>query len=290
MNILVTGADGQLGRSLRVAVRDVRDRYFFTDIAELDITDAAAVRHAVSEHAVSVIVNCAAYTRVDAAEDDPVAAERLNVTAVRNLADAAAVCRATLIHVSTDYVFGGEMIDTPRTETDAVAPLGVYGCTKWRGEEAIRAAGCPYLILRTAWLYSEYGRNFVRTMLERMAAGAALKVVFDQVGTPTYARDLAGAIRRIVERRLYEGRDGTYHYTAEGLCSWFDFARRIAELGGYDPHCVQPCRTADYRSRAPRPAYSVLDKRKIRETFGLEIPYWEESLRTCIARIRSQKP
>lgn len=290
MNILVTGADGQLGRALRRATDASRDRYLFTDAAELDVTDREAVRRAVTEGRIDAIVNCAAYTDVDRAERDEAAAERLNAAAAGYLAAAAAERGVVLIHLSTDYVFGGAAEHTPRTECDPVAPLGVYGRTKRRGEEAVLASGCRHLILRTAWLYGECGRNFVRTMLARMAAGADLKVVFDQVGTPTYAGDLAAAIHRIVEERLFEGRDGIYHYTDEGVCSWYDFARRIAELGGYDPRCVRPCRTAEYPAAAPRPAYSVLDKSKFRRTFGAEIPYWSDSLRTCIENLRKELP
>lgn len=288
MKILVTGADGQLGRALRLASRASRDRYLFTNAAELDVTDSGSVRRTVAEEGIGAIVNCAAYTNVDRAEREEEAAARLNATAAGYLAAAAASSGAVLIHVSTDYVFGGGTENTPRTEADPVAPLGVYGRTKRLGEEAVIASGCRYLILRTAWLYGEHGRNFVRTMLDRMAAGCEPKVVFDQVGTPTYAGDLAAAVCRIVEERAFEGRDGIYHYTNEGVCSWFDFARRIAELGGFDPRIVHPCRTAEYPSVAPRPAYSVLDKNKFRRTFGGEIPYWTDSLRTCIENLRKE--
>lgn len=283
MNILVTGADGQLGRCLRECVdRSSKDRYIFTDINDLDICDAGAVADAVKRNEADVIINCAAYTNVDRAEDDAEKAELLNATAVGYLADAAASRGATLIHISTDYVFGGAPGNTPITEDTAPCPIGVYGVTKLHGEEAITRSGTKAVIIRTAWLYSEYGRNFVKTMLELTATRPELNVVFDQAGSPTYARDLASAIVKIVEQRLYEGNEGTYHYSNEGVCSWYDFTKSIAALSGHDRCRIRPCRSWEFPSKVTRPPYSVFDKNKIKSTFGLEIPYWQDSLAECI--------
>ena len=240
MNILVTGANGQLGNCLRNAAKNSNDNYIFTDVAELDITNADAVTRMVEDNNINVIVNCAAYTNVDKAEDDAEFAELLNAGAVRNLANAAKNADATLIHVSTDYVFGGDVVNTPLSENHPVNPIGVYGVTKLHGEQAVADAGCKALIFRTAWLYSEYGKNFVKTMLNLTSTKPELKVVFDQVGSPTYAQDLADAIFHIVENRKMDGNEGIYHYSNEGVCSWFDFTKMIAEIAGNNSCDIQP--------------------------------------------------
>lgn len=289
MNILVTGAGGQLGRCMRDVAAGSADNYIFTDVAELDITDAAAVTRMVEAHDVRVIVNCAAYTNVDRAEEESGLAELLNASAVANLAGALKANGGTLIHVSTDYVFGGSLGNTPRTEAEPVNPTGVYGRTKLLGEQAVAESGVKALIFRTAWLYSEYGKNFVRTMLDLTASRPELKVVFDQVGTPTYARDLAGAIFRIIEDRAFEGREGVYHYSDEGVCSWFDFTKRIAEFAGNAGCDIQPCHSDEFPSKVVRPSYSVLDKTKFKKTFGLRVPYWTDSLKTCIENLQKHE-
>ena len=286
MNILVTGADGQLGNCLRKAAANSNDEYIFTDVAELNITDAEAVMKAVKDGAIDVIVNCAAYTNVNKAEDDADFAELLNATAVRNLAEAVRTNDGTLIHISTDYVFGKESCNIPCREDRKCTPTGVYGLTKLHGEQAIAASGCKALIFRTAWLYSEYGRNFVKTMLNLTAAQPELKVVFDQVGTPTYAGDLADAIFSIIESRSFKGNEGIYHYSNEGVCSWFDFTKAIAEIADHRDCDIQPCHSDEFPSKVVRPSYSVLDKTKFKNTFGLRIPYWTDSLKTCIKNLK----
>ena len=286
-NILVTGANGQLGMAMRKAAQGSADRYIFTDVAELDITDADAVRKMVKENDVKVIVNCAAYTNVDKAESDAEFAELLNATAVRNLAEAVKENGGTLIHISTDYVFGGSQGNTPRTEEEPVNPTGVYGLTKLHGEQAIAESGVKALIFRTAWLYSETRKNFVRTMLDLTATKPQLKVVFDQCGTPTYAQDLADAIFYIIENRRYEGNEGIYHYSNEGVCSWYDFTKVIAEIAGNRKSDIQPCHSDEFPSPVIRPSYSVLDKTKFKNTFGLKVPYWTDSLRVCIGNLKS---
>lgn len=286
MNILVTGANGQLGNSLRRATSGSADRYIFTDVAELDITDADAVRSAVRTNAIDVIVNCAAYTDVERAEDNAELAERLNATAVANLAAAAKEAGTTLIHVSTDYVFGGNAGNTPRTELEPENPTGVYGLTKLHGEKAAIASGCHYVIIRTAWLYSEFGKNFVKTMLSLTATKPELKVVFDQCGTPTYAADLAEAIAGIIAGRRFDGNDGIYHFSNEGVCSWYDFTKAIAAEAGNDRCRIMPCHSDEFPSKVVRPAYSVLDKTKFKQTFGVDIPYWTDSLKTCIKNLK----
>lgn len=285
MKILVTGANGQLGNCMRVASGTTADTYIFTDVAELDITDAAAVSRMVTEEAVDVIVNCAAYTNVDRAETDAEFAELLNAGAAANLASAAKAVGATLIHVSTDYVFGGSAGNTPRTEAEPANPTGVYGLTKLHGEQAIAESGCKALIFRTAWLYSEYGRNFVKTMLTLTADRPELKVVFDQAGTPTYAQDLADAIVEIISTRAYEGREGIYHYSNEGVCSWYDFTKMIAQMAGHTACDIQPCHSDEFPSPVTRPSYSVLDKTKFKQTFNLRVPYWTDSLAKCLSNI-----
>lgn len=285
LNILVTGANGQLGNCLRKSAASSKDNYIFTDVAELDITDADAVNRMVKDNGVNVIVNCAAYTNVDRAETDADFAELLNAGAVKNLAEAAKANDATLIHVSTDYVFGGSQGNTPRTEEEPANPTGVYGVTKLHGEQAIEQSGVKALIFRTAWLYSEYGKNFVKTMLGLTATKPELKVVFDQCGTPTYAQDLADAIYDIIENRRFDGNEGTYHYSNEGVCSWYDFTKMIAEIAGNTACDIQPCHSDEFPSPVTRPPYSVLDKTKFKQTFGIPVPYWTDSLRNCIASI-----
>ncbi len=290
ITILVTGGNGQLGNCLRNAARGSDDSYIFTDVAgddvvRLDITDADAVSRMVRENDVKVIVNCAAYTNVDKAEDDAELAELLNATAVRNLAEAVKANDGTLIHISTDYVFGKEPYNVPCREDQKGTPTGVYGMTKLHGEQAIAESGCRALIFRTAWLYSEYGRNFVKTMLNLTATKPELKVVFDQVGTPTYAQDLADAIYRIIDGRMMAGNEGTYHYSNEGVCSWFDFTKMIADYAGNRGCDVQPCHSDEFPSKVVRPSYSVLDKTKFKETFGMGVPYWTDSLRRCIGNL-----
>ena len=288
MNILITGANGQLGNCMRNSAKDSKDNYIFTDVAELDITNADAVAKIVKDNDVKVIVNCAAYTNVDKAESDADFAEILNAKAVRNLADAVKANDGTLIHVSTDYVFGGSQGNTPRTESEPTNPTGVYGLTKLHGEHQIEESGVKALIFRTAWLYSEYGKNFVKTMLNLTSTKPQLKVVFDQVGTPTYAQDLADAIYSIIENRRLDGNEGIYHYSNEGVCSWYDFTKSIAEIAGNNECDIQPCHSDEFPSPVTRPSYSVLDKTKFKETFGLTVPYWTDSLKICIENISKQ--
>ena len=294
MNILVTGANGQLGNEIRILTGDSRHNYIYTDVVEaegnrttmLDITNAEEVKAMVANHNVDVIINCAAYTNVDAAEDNELLAEKLNSEAPAILANAMAETGGLLVHISTDYVFGGEPYNTPCREDQKGTPTGVYGATKLRGEQRITASGCKYLIIRTAWLYSEFGKNFVKTMLNLTSTKPQLKVVFDQTGTPTYAYDLAKAIVEIVESKKYEGNEGIYHYSNEGVCSWYDFTKMIAEMAGHTECDIQPCHSSEFPSKVVRPSYSVLDKSKIKAVFGLTIPYWTDSLRICIQNIK----
>lgn len=287
MNILVTGANGQLGNEMRIVAKNSTDNYIFTDVAELDITNAEAVEKMVMDNDVKVIVNCAAYTNVDKAEDDSEFAEILNAKAAENLAVAMKKNDGLLVHVSTDYVFGGTKNNTPCKEDEPANPTGVYGVTKLHGEQAIIASGCRHIIIRTAWLYSEFGKNFLKTMLNLTATKPQLKVVFDQVGTPTYAYDLALAIFDIVENRKYEGNDGIYHFSNEGVCSWFDFTKMIAEYAGNTQCDIQPCHSDEFPSKVVRPSYSVLDKTKIKATFGTVVPYWTDSLKVCMNNLRN---
>ncbi len=287
MNILITGANGQLGNCMRKAAKDSKDNYIFTDVAELDITNSDAVKKIVKENDIKVIVNCAAYTNVDKAESDSDFAELLNAIAVRNLADAIKENEGTLIHISTDYVFGGSNGNTPRTESEPTNPTGVYGVTKLHGEQQIEESGVKALILRTAWLYSEFGKNFVKTMMQLTATKPQLKVVFDQVGTPTYAQDLADAIFNIIENRKIDGNEGIYHYSNEGVCSWYDFTKMIAEISGSKACDIQPCHSDEFPSPVTRPSFSVLDKTKVKNTFGIKIPYWTESLKKCIKNLEN---
>ena len=294
MNILVTGANGQLGNEIRILTGDSRHNYIYTDVVEaegnrttmLDITNAEEVKAMVANHNVDVIINCAAYTNVDAAEDNEALAEKLNSEAPAILANAMAEVGGLLVHISTDYVFGGDPYNTPCREDQKGTPTGVYGATKLRGEQRITASGCKYLIIRTAWLYSEFGKNFVKTMLNLTSTKPQLKVVFDQTGTPTYAYDLAKAIVEIVESKKYEGNEGIYHYSNEGVCSWYDFTKIIAEMAGHTECDIQPCHSSEFPSKVVRPSYSVLDKSKIKAVFGLTIPYWTDSLRICIQNIK----
>lgn len=281
MNILVTGANGQLGSEMQRLGAVSPNNYIFTDAAELDVTDAGAVRRAAEQTRAEAIVNCAAYTDVERAEENEAAADLLNRLAPANLAAAAAATGATLIHISTDYVFDGRA-HTPYTEQAPTAPLSVYGRTKLAGEQAVEVSGCSYLILRTAWLYSAFGNNFLKTMLRLTAERESLKVVFDQIGTPTYAGDLALGIFSVIEGGQLRGHEGLYHFSDEGVCSWYDFAVEIAASAGHDKCRIEPCRTAEYPTKAPHPAYSVLDKGKFKTTFGIEIPHWRESLLYCL--------
>ena len=279
MKILVTGAMGQLGREISKLADSTEHTYIYTDVrahegvAELDVTDAEAVNAAVQ--GVDVIVNCAAYTDVNKAESDAEAAHKVNALAPAVLAEAAKAAGAMLIHVSTDYVFDGQA-NVPYTEDSVRNPLGVYGRTKMEGEDAIIKSGCRHLIFRTSWLYSTTGKNFFLTMSELTASKTELKVVVDQVGTPTYAYDLAYLITYIIEENLLD-RNGVDNYSGEGVCSWYDFATEICSLMGHTCRIV-PCRSEEYPTPAERPHYSVLDKSKVKRDFGIEVPYWRQSL------------
>lgn len=303
MNILVTGANGQLGGSI-LKLKSGQSNYLFTDILlpdtpgrellPLDITDRRATERFIREKGIGIIINCAAYTNVEAAEEQQERAELLNTQAPGELAAIAASCNALLIHISTDYVFGGESFNTPRTEDCHSAPTGVYGVTKLQGEQRIKESGCKYVIIRTSWLYSSRGNNFVKTILRLTSTRESVNVVFDQVGTPTYAGDLAEAVLAVVQDYIAEesasggllerySKSGIYHYSNEGICSWYDFAVSAAELAGTASGCrISPCHSAEYPSKVRRPSYSVLDKSKIKASFGIEIPYWRDSLRKCI--------
>lgn len=293
--ILVTGANGQLGNEIRIVAQSSSDSYIFTDINHidgvettyLDITDLKAVRKIVTEHQVNAIVNCAAYTNVDKAEEDVALCTLLNRQAPENLAIAMKEVDGLLVHISTDYVFGGDSYNTPYKEEQQGTPTGVYGYTKFLGEQAIQAVGCNHVIIRTAWLYSEFGKNFCKTMMNLTATKPQLKVVFDQVGTPTYALDLVRAIAMVLER--FDGsQTGIYHYSNEGVCSWFDFTKMIAEYSGKTECDVQPCHSDEFPSPVKRPSYSVLDKTKIKKVFGVKIPYWTDSLKQCISNLKNQ--
>ena len=293
MNILVTGAGGQLGNEMQIVARESKDNYIFTDVCEgythLDITSIDDIRRIVKENDIKCIVNCAAWTNVDAAETAGDIVETLNATAPENLARAMKEVDGLLVHVSTDYVFGGDPYNTPCKEDQKGTPTGVYGQTKLHGEEKIIATGVDHIILRTAWLYSEFGKNFVKTMLNLTATKPQLKVVFDQCGTPTYALDLAKTIAHIIGSRLYKGNSGIYHFSNEGVCSWFDFTKKIAELAGNTTCDIQPCHSSEFPSPVTRPAYSVFDKTKVKNTFGIKIPYWTDSLMTCMENMGALK-
>lgn len=307
MNILVTGANGQLGNEMRILARESQDKYIFTDVNQveglettfLDITNLEAIRTIVKENNVNAIVNCAAWTNVDGAEDPEKydLVEKLNATAPENLAKAMNDVGGLLIHISTDYVFGAEPYNTPCKEDQTGTPTGVYGLTKLHGEQKIIATGCNHVIIRTAWLYSEFGKNFCKTMMNLTATKPELKVVFDQVGTPTYALDLAKAIEVVLNDYASAvmldsdlasyANSGIYHYSNEGVCSWFDFTKMIAEYNGTTECNVKPCYSCDFPSPVKRPSYSVLDKNKIKTVFGVEAPYWTDSLKKCINNLKS---
>ena len=289
MNILVTGANGQLGHEMQIVAQNSKDNYIFTDVCDgyqkLDITNIDDITNIVRENDIQCIVNCAAWTNVDKAETAGEIVETLNAKAPENLAKAMKAVNGLLIHISTDYVFGGDPYNTPCTEDQKGTPTGVYGLTKLHGEQKIKATGADYIIIRTAWLYSEFGHNFVKTMLNLTSTKDQLKVVFDQCGTPTYAGDLAKAIYDIIENRKYTSNTGIYHFSNEGVCSWFDFTKKIAELANNNNCDIQPCHSSEFPSPVTRPAYSVLDKTKIKKTFGIHIPYWTDSLKVCINNI-----
>ena len=299
MKILVTGANGQLGNEMSILAKETNDTYIFTDVTTpegvettlLDITDLEAVRRLVKEQDVQCIVNCAAYTNVDKAETDEAFCRTLNAKAPQNLAIAMKEAGGLLIHVSTDYVFGGDPYNIPCREDQKGTPTGVYGQTKLEGEQYIQASGCDYVIIRTAWLYSEFGKNFVKTMLNLTATKPQLKVVFDQAGTPTYAYDLAKAIEVVLKDYAQEqptsaySKTGIYHFSNEGVCSWYDFTKMIAAMADYTECDIQPCHSNEFPSPVKRPAYSVLDKTKIKEAFGIRIPYWTDSLKVCIEHL-----
>lgn len=286
--VLVTGANGQLGSEMRKLGAVSPNEYIFTDVAELDITNREAVMTFVTENNINIIVNCAAYNDVEEAEVDGAIAELVNTIAVKNLAEAIKLQGGILFHLSTDYVFGADG-NTPRTEDMPTNPLGVYGRTKLQGEQAIAEVGAKALIFRTAWLYSEFGNNFLKTMLRLTAEKESLNVVFDQVGTPTYAGDLAMTIFSIIEGDYYAGNEGVYHFSNEGVCSWYDFAQEIATVMRHDKCKINPCHSSEFPSKVTRPPYSVLDKTKIKKTFGVEIPHWRESMIYCLKRIYMQQ-
>ena len=320
MNILVTGANGQLGNEMRIVSKNSEDKYIFTDVVDasedsiamlkklagddintdtthLDITNLDAIREMVSQNDVRVIVNCAAYTNVDAAESNQELAELLNAKAPENLAIVMKEVGGLLVHISTDYVFGGDPYNTPCKEDQKGTPTGVYGLTKLHGEQTIQRVGCNHVILRTAWLYSEFGKNFVKTMLNLTASKPQLKVVFDQVGTPTYALDLATSIIKVTESYKEEAfvlhsshftEQGIYHFSNEGVCSWFDFTKMISEYADQTECDIQACHSDEFPSPVKRPAYSVLDKSKVKNAFGVKIPYWTDSLKKCIKNIKAQ--
>ena len=336
MNILVTGANGQLGNEMRIVARGSADKYFFTDVCDasqesvsmlhklagqdvctetsrLDITDLSAIRAMVEQNQIQVIINCAAYTNVDAAESNQELAMLLNAKAPENLAIAMNEVNGLLVHISTDYVFGQEPYNIPCREDQQGTPTGVYGYTKLCGEQKIKAVGCQHIIIRTAWLYSEFGKNFCKTMLNLTASKPQLKVVFDQAGTPTYAYDLAKAIAVILKDYSTSVSDerlavselpsitggvgggsstvnysklGVYHFSNEGVCSWYDFTKMIQEYAGQKDCDVQPCHSSEFPSPVTRPSYSVLDKTKIKQAFSVAIPYWTDSLRQCISNLK----
>ena len=313
MTILVTGANGQLGNEMRIVAKNSKDCYIFTDVVDaseesiamlrklagndiktdtlhLDITNLDDIRKIVKSEGVNAIVNCAAYTNVDGAETNQELAELLNAQAPKNLAVAMKEVGGLLIHISTDYVFGKEPYNTPCREDQKGTPTGVYGLTKLHGEQNIMASGCKYVIIRTAWLYSEFGKNFVRTMLNLTAIRPELKVVFDQVGTPTYAYDLAEAIKLIIEKvtqvpEILNSQFSIFNYSNEGVCSWFDFTKMIAEYSGQTNCDIKPCHSEEFSSPVKRPSFSVLDKTKIKQTFGISVPYWTDSLNKCISNL-----
>lgn len=289
MNLLITGANGQLGNEMRVlSAQHTQHTYFFTDIAELDITSREAVNQFVTDNAIDVIVNCAAYTNVDKAETDEDMAHKINALAVENLG----LSGAKVIHVSTDYVFSGEAC-VPYSETDSVAPRTAYGRTKREGEVLLQAVSPKAVIIRTAWLYSTFGNNFVKTMLRLGQEREALGVVFDQIGSPTYAADLAVAIFAIINAPVWQA--GVYHFTNEGVCSWYDFTHEIfaraktllpTDAAQSIAQCnLRPILSSEYQYQTPRPHFSVLNKSKIKSTFGIAIPHWTEALQVCLEKL-----
>ena len=287
--IIVTGCNGQLGRAInQIYENSTEFECVNTDVAELDITNIDAVTKMVAEVKPYAIINCAAHTNVDACETDVDNAYKINAIGPRNLAIACEKIGAKFVQVSTDYVFGAEG-NTPRSENMPTNPLGVYGCTKLHGEQAIAEVGAKAIIIRTAWLYSEFGNNFLKTMLRLTAEKESLNVVFDQVGTPTYAGDLAMAIFSIIEGNKYIGNEGVYHFSNEGVCSWYDFAQEIASAMRHDKCKINPCHSSEFPSKVTRPPYSVLDKSKIKQTFGIEIPHWRDSMIYCLKRIYMQQ-
>lgn len=285
MNILVTGSNGQLGSHIRRCSSNSQHNYFYTDITELDITDQSAIQQFVHDNQINTIVNCAAYVNVDKAESEEILADRLNHIAVGYLADAMLSTNGLIIHISTDYVFGGNKNNTPCTEEEITNPTGAYGRTKLAGEQTILRSGCRHIIIRTSWLYSEIGKNFCKTMLNLTATKPSINVVFDQVGTPTYAGDLAEAIFTILEKGLDKNNNGIYHYSNEGVCSWYDFTKEIARQAQNLNCDIQPCHSNEFPSPVVRPSYSVLDKTKFKNTFGLSIPYWTDSLSVCLSNL-----
>lgn len=293
MNILVTGAGGQLGNEMQIVAKGSKDNYIFTDVCDgythLDITSIDDIRKMVSDNDIKCIINCAAWTNVDAAETAGDIVETLNATAPENLAKAMKEVDGLLIHISTDYVFGADPYNTPCKEDQKGTPTGVYGLTKLHGEQKIIATGVKHIILRTAWLYSEFGKNFVKTMLNLTATKPQLKVVFDQCGTPTYALDLAKLIGHIIDNKLYENNYSIYHFSNEGVCSWYDFTIQIARLAGNNGCDIQPCHSSEFPSPVTRPAYSVFDKTKVKNTFGIKIPYWVDSLMACMENMGALK-
>ena len=282
MNILITGCNGQLGNEIQLLqAQYAQHTWFNTDVNELDITDKAAIERFVEENEIGGIVNCAAYTAVDKAESAPQLARKLNAEAPAFLAEVVGKRGGWMVQVSTDYVFDGTK-HTPYVETDEPCPNSVYGQTKLEGEQAV-SKFCPNaMIIRTAWLYSEFGNNFVKTMIRLGREREQLGVIFDQVGTPTYAHDLATAIMTAIDKGI---KPGVYHFSNEGVTSWYDFTKSIHRLAGINTCQVSPLHTAEYPTPACRPAYSVLDKTKIKDAYGIEIPHWEESLAKCIAKL-----
>lgn len=285
MNILVIGASGQLGQELRVVAEGSAQHYTFASRSELDVTDQLAIRHFVQDHHIDTIINCSAYTAVDRAEDEPEEADCINHQAVAALAALAKAQGLYLIHISTDYVFAGDS-HRPITEEETPRPQSVYGRTKLLGEDAIRRAGCRALILRTSWLYSTYGANFLKTMCRLMQERQELSIVFDQIGTPTYARDLARFIVSYLEQDKGTRQEGTYHFSDEGVASWYDFAEAIRHRMGYSCQ-LHPIRSEQYPTKATRPSYSVLDKAKLKRDFGITLPHWQTSLEDCLHQLTS---
>lgn len=287
MNILITGSNGQLGNEFRVASSNYPFNFIFTDVNELDISNAADLERFIQTQKIDYIINCAAYTQVDKAEEEEDLAIKINHTAVKNLAEAAKRNGAKLIHISTDYVFDG-IKNRPYVETDPKAPLGIYGISKLAGEKAIIREGGDYLIIRTSWLYSSFGNNFVKTMRKLTAEREELNVVFDQVGTPTYAADLANTILTIIDKNGVDNNTGIYHYSNEGVCSWYDFAEEINQAFGHTAN-IKPCHSDEFPSKVKRPNFSVLDKSKIKSTFGIEIPHWKQSLMQCVEILKTEQ-